>query len=74
MKGRTSNPELNMGVLSGILTGVLAGVLYNRYQNIRLPEYLAFFGGKRFIPIATGLSCRCWVWCWRGRGHRFNTA
>lgn len=62
------NPELNMGVLAGILTGVLAGVLYNRYQNIKLPEYLAFFGGKRFIPIVTGLSCLVlgivlgWAW------------
>lgn len=51
------NPQLNMGVLSGIITGLLAGVLYNRYHNIKLPEYLAFFGGKRFVPIATGLSC-----------------
>lgn len=62
------NPELNMGVLAGILTGLLAGVLYNRYQNIKLPEYLAFFGGKRFVPIATGLSCLLlgivlgWAW------------
>ncbi|MBU9810335.1 PTS transporter subunit EIIC [Rahnella sp. C60] len=71
------NPELNMGVLSGILTGVLAGVLYNRYQNIRLPEYLAFFGGKRFIPIATGLSClllgMVLAWAWAPVQHGVNT-
>jgi N-acetylglucosamine PTS system EIICBA or EIICB component len=66
-----------MGVLSGILTGVLAGVLYNRYQNIRLPEYLAFFGGKRFIPIATGLSClllgMVLAWAWAPVQHGVNT-
>ncbi|MGG7444732.1 N-acetylglucosamine-specific PTS transporter subunit IIBC [Kosakonia oryzendophytica] len=62
------NPDLSMGVLAGILTGVLAGVLYNRYQNIKLPEYLAFFGGKRFVPIVTGLLCLllgialAWAW------------
>ncbi|MCM5705503.1 N-acetylglucosamine-specific PTS transporter subunit IIBC [Larsenimonas salina] len=50
------DPEINMGVLAGIVMGVVAGVLYNRYRAIDLPDYLAFFGGRRFIPIATGLS------------------
>jgi PTS system N-acetylglucosamine-specific IIC component len=51
------NDKLNMGVLSGIVAGVVAGVLYNRYKDIKLPEYLAFFGGKRFVPIVTGVVC-----------------
>ncbi|RKP49228.1 N-acetylglucosamine-specific PTS transporter subunit IIBC [Trinickia fusca] len=51
------NDKLNMGVLSGIVAGVVAGLLYNRYKDIKLPDYLAFFGGKRFVPIATGLAC-----------------
>ncbi|HYO53048.1 N-acetylglucosamine-specific PTS transporter subunit IIBC [Archangium sp.] len=42
---------------AGILSGLLAGVLYNRYKDIKLPEYLAFFGGRRFVPIITGLVC-----------------
>lgn len=46
-----------MGVLSGIIAGVVAGLLYNRYKDIKLPDYLAFFGGKRFVPIITGLVC-----------------
>ncbi len=45
-----------LNVPLGILCGVVAGILYNRYSNIRLPEYLAFFGGKRFVPIAAGLA------------------
>ncbi|UYG05173.1 N-acetylglucosamine-specific PTS transporter subunit IIBC [Halomonas sp. LR3S48] len=49
------NPDIDMGVLSGIIIGSVAGLLYNRYKAIRLPEYLAFFGGRRFVPIATGL-------------------
>ncbi|WP_209477415.1 N-acetylglucosamine-specific PTS transporter subunit IIBC [Billgrantia antri] len=50
------NPDIDMGVLSGIIIGSVAGLLYNRYKAIRLPDYLAFFGGRRFVPIATGLA------------------
>jgi PTS system N-acetylglucosamine-specific IIC component len=45
-----------LSVPAGILAGLTAGWLYNRYANIRLPEYLAFFGGRRFVPIAAGLA------------------
>ena len=48
--------EVNMGVFVGIIIGVLAGTLYNRYHNIKLPEFLGFFGGKRFVPIITALA------------------
>ncbi|TDV18446.1 N-acetylglucosamine-specific PTS transporter subunit IIBC [Paraburkholderia caballeronis] len=51
------NDKLNMGVLSGVVAGIVAGMLYNRFKDIRLPEFLAFFGGKRFVPIVTGLVC-----------------
>lgn len=44
-----------LSVPAGILSGLLAGWLYNRYSTIRLPDYLAFFGGRRFVPIASGL-------------------
>ena len=54
---KSINDKLDMGVLAGILCGILAGYLYNRFKDIKLPEYLAFFGGKRFVPIITGLVC-----------------
>lgn len=47
------DPKLNMGVLAGVIAGLLAGYLYNRYYNIKLPDYLGFFGGRRFVPIVT---------------------
>jgi PTS system N-acetylglucosamine-specific IIC component len=53
---KTMDDKINMGVLSGILAGLVAGSLYNRYKDIKLPSYLAFFGGKRFVPIATGFA------------------
>jgi len=48
--------ELNMGVFIGIIIGVLAGTLYNRFHTVKPPEFLGFFGGKRFVPIVTALS------------------
>ena len=54
---KSINDKLDMGVLAGILCGVVAGNLYNRFKDIKMPEYLAFFGGKRFVPIITGLVC-----------------
>ncbi|HBR9789857.1 TPA: PTS N-acetyl glucosamine transporter subunit IIABC [Klebsiella pneumoniae] len=53
----TINPEINMGVLAGIITGLVAGAVYNRWSGIKLPDFLSFFGGKRFVPIATGFFC-----------------
>jgi PTS system N-acetylglucosamine-specific IIC component len=40
----------------GLLSGLFAGWAFNRYGDIRLPAYLAFFGGRRFIPIMSGLG------------------
>ncbi len=53
----TINPEINMGVLAGIITGLVGGAVYNRWADIKLPDFLSFFGGKRFVPIATGFFC-----------------
>ena len=45
---------LNMGVFVGIISGFVGGVVYNKYYNFRkLPDALAFFNGKRFVPIMT---------------------
>lgn len=49
------NPAVNMGVLGGIISGIAAGLLYNRFHDIKMPTWLAFFGGRRFIPIVTAL-------------------
>ncbi|GLZ52398.1 PTS transporter subunit EIIC [Actinomycetospora sp. NBRC 106378] len=46
---------IDYGVLGGILVGLVAAVLWQRYHRIKLPTYLAFFGGRRFVPIVTAL-------------------
>ncbi len=51
-----SHELAKLSVPAGIISGVIAGLLYNRYSNIRLPSYLAFFAGRRFVPIASGFA------------------
>ena len=45
-----------LGVPIGIVSGLIAGDFYNRFSTLKLPDYLAFFGGRRFVPIASGLA------------------
>lgn len=45
-------PALNMGVFVGIISGFVGGIVFNKYYNFRkLPDALAFFNGKRFVPM-----------------------
>ncbi|GLS03882.1 PTS N-acetylglucosamine transporter subunit IIABC [Chitiniphilus shinanonensis] len=37
----------------GILTGVISAELYNRFSHVELPKALAFFSGRRLVPIVT---------------------
>lgn len=39
----------------GILCGVIAGELYNKFHKVELPKFLAFFSGKRLVPILTSV-------------------
>lgn len=43
----------NMSVLGGVLVGLITMWLHNRFYTIVLPTAVAFFGGRRFVPIAT---------------------
>jgi PTS system N-acetylglucosamine-specific IIC component len=40
-----------------MIAGVTGGLLYNRFHDIQLPDCLSFFGGARFVPIASGVCC-----------------
>lgn len=46
-------PTLQTGVFGGIIVGLIAAFCYNRFHDIRMPSFLGFFAGKRFVPIAT---------------------
>ncbi|MBT9177295.1 MAG: PTS system glucose-specific EIICBA component [Firmicutes bacterium] len=45
-----------MSVLGGIMVGAYTATLYYRFRNVRLPEYLGFFSGKRFVVLVTAVS------------------
>jgi PTS system glucose-specific IIC component len=47
---------MQTGVFGGILAGALAAAMFNRFYRISLPPYLAFFAGKRFVPIITAIG------------------
>ena len=47
---------INYGVLGGIVMGLVAAFLWQKYHRIKLPPYLAFFGGRRFVPIITSFA------------------
>lgn len=52
----TGHDMLQLNVPVGILSGLIGGAFYNRFHRINLPSYLAFFGGRRFVPIACGFA------------------
>ena len=40
---------------TGILAGIIGAVCYNKFRNTKLPDFLAFFSGKRSVAIVTAV-------------------
>ena len=55
-EGDAEQQLINYGVLGGIVSGLVSAWLWQRYHRISLPPYLAFFGGRRFVPIITAFA------------------
>ncbi|ABK62401.1 MULTISPECIES: glucose PTS transporter subunit IIA [Clostridium] len=53
--GQRLGTSIDMGVFGGIMIGLIAAILYKKFHDIKLPQVLGFFGGKRFIPIITSV-------------------
>ncbi len=70
--------SIKMGVFGGIISGVVAGLLYNKFYNIKLPEFLAFFGGRRFVPIVTAavmtILAGVFIYAWPPVQHVIDSA
>ncbi len=47
---------LSMGVFGGLIAGAITVVLHNKYHDAKLPDYLGFFGGARFVPIISAFA------------------
>ncbi|MBN9555420.1 MAG: PTS transporter subunit EIIC [Alphaproteobacteria bacterium] len=66
------------GVPMGLLSGIIAGYAYNRFHGLKLPEYLAFFGGRRSVPIISGFGglvlAAIFGFGWEGLNHAIDAA
>ncbi|WP_339282527.1 glucose PTS transporter subunit IIA [Oceanobacillus sp. FSL K6-3682] len=49
-------PTVQTGVLGGIIVGLLSATIFNKFHDVKLPTSLAFFAGKRSVPIITAFS------------------
>lgn len=51
-----------------MIVAIFVYLLYTRFHNIELPQFLGFFGGKRFVPIITAVAAIIvgyllpWLW------------
>ncbi len=70
--------SIDVGVLGGIVIGFLTSFCHNRYNNIKLPEFLGFFAGRRFVPIVTSVAAFlvavAFVFIWKPVGGAINMA
>lgn len=41
--------------LIGVIAGIIGSSCYNKFKNTKLPDWLAFFSGKRCVAIVTAL-------------------
>lgn len=42
-------------VFIGIIAGIIGGESYNKFHTTELPQWLAFFSGRRLVPIVSAL-------------------
>jgi PTS system N-acetylglucosamine-specific IIC component len=56
----TQHTAPDVGVFGGIVIGITAALLWQRYYRIKLVPWLAFFGGRRFVPILMALAGIFW--------------
>ncbi|PXW92930.1 PTS system N-acetylglucosamine-specific IIC component [Streptohalobacillus salinus] len=40
----------------GIISGLVAATMFDKFSHVKLPDALAFFSGKRSVPIMTAVS------------------
>lgn len=70
--------SIDVGVLGGIAIGFLTAFCHNRYSDIKLPEWLGFFSGRRFVPIVTSLAsiilAIAFVFIWKPLGAGIQIA
>ncbi|MFV0405322.1 MAG: PTS transporter subunit EIIC [Propioniciclava sp.] len=56
MDGSGNQELIDYSVFGGILIGLVTAALFDKYHTIKLPPYLGFFGGRRFVPIVVSFT------------------
>lgn len=68
---------LEMGVFGGILSGGITVMLHNKYIDVKVPDFLGFFGGPRLVPIMASFAALFYgmllvfIWPWFGMFFNF---
>ena len=47
--------KISGNAFTGILSGIVGGICYNKFKGTRLPDFLAFFSGRRAVAIVTAV-------------------
>ncbi|WP_274655128.1 glucose PTS transporter subunit IIA [Paenibacillus humicola] len=56
-----SHYELEPTVFTGVIIGLFASIFNEKFKSIKLPEYIQFFGGPRFVPLIVSLFSALWA-------------
>ncbi|MDI3421296.1 PTS transporter subunit EIIC [Streptomyces luteolus] len=67
---------VNPGVLGGVVVGLITAKVWEKYHRTRLPDWLGFFSGRRFIPVLMSFICVglavVFGYGWQPIGDAFN--
>jgi PTS system N-acetylglucosamine-specific IIC component len=68
--------KVDPGVFGGIVIGITSALLWQRYHRTKLPQALAFFSGRRLVPMLTATAAIVWAivfgFVWPPIGHSLN--
>ncbi|MFC7305279.1 PTS transporter subunit EIIC [Streptomyces monticola] len=68
---------VNPGVLGGVVVGLITAKIWEKYHRTRLPDWLGFFSGRRFIPVLMSFICVVLAvvfgYCWQPIGDALNS-
>ena len=57
----------------GILAGIIGATCYNKFKSTKLPNFLAFFSGKRCVEMCIRDSCMKYSNTWALKWMRLTT-
>ena len=68
--------KVDPGVFGGIVIGITSALLWQRYHRTKLPQALAFFSGRRLVPMVAAVAAIVWAivfgFVWPPIGHALN--